>query len=760
MPYLALTLSGQPVDLPPDAEVALSYRANDLRTLDSREGAFSEQFTLPRTARNAAVLGSPHVLDNQSTAPYRLLPAVLTSPGGTELLRGFAVVERASGDGYDVTLTDALGGLCAQVGNHSLRSLNLSAYDHPYSMAVAQISQARAYTQGYAYALADAGTLAGRAVDTGVLWTELVPAVFYHAVLTALVARALPGYRLTGTLLNDPLYQALVLPRATPFPQLRPAVTAPYAVRVRSQGDHLERAPAGSFSFPLIPFTQQLEGTARGWTEYQHYHTPPFPADIRVTARLLVRLDAANVASSFALVKAAVRVVDVADTTGRYQQEQIVLEAVGSYFAVLTASQPAGFRAMDFDFTLPAHPAGRQLAVQLRLEGGAGLVVGAGSVIAFAVGPRTYPTAPVHLDASLPDISQADWLKLLVTQGNVLIQADAANRTVRFDLFNTLEANRGRAVDWTDRLDTTTAPSTAFTLGEYAQTNTFNYDAPPKQYDELLLGAPAALGHGTGILYVPNATRPATAEGYAAPVVLPLARPTMGGAASLLWLPQLAEADPRRPAQPWKAGQPYTAGDYPVIYRGETWACGLDAALARTVAGSPPQGGPVTVETGPAHTPQISAAWQRLPYAVANDELPAVCVLVPAPAIPGLKVRDDAPGTAAFFPAVALSRAGLEWDALLPRYHAGLQRLLARCRVITVNLRLRAVDIAALDYARPIRLDAAHLPGYGQVSGLFYLNHIDQYRPGSTGAVAVELVLLGAPIAGLAPAAAVPVLPV
>ena len=74
---LTLTLDGQPVDLPTDAAVALSYRSSDLRRLDSREAAFSETFALPLTATNARVLGTPHALSSQASSPYRRMPAVL-----------------------------------------------------------------------------------------------------------------------------------------------------------------------------------------------------------------------------------------------------------------------------------------------------------------------------------------------------------------------------------------------------------------------------------------------------------------------------------------------------------------------------------------------------------------------------------------------------------------------------------------------------------------------------------------------------------
>ena len=751
MPYLTLTLSGQLVDLPADAAVALSYRANDLRQLGSREAAFSEQFTLPRTARNVAVLGAPHALDSQTLAPYRLLPAVLTSPGGTELLRGFGILE-AAGDGYDITLTDAVGGLFAQVGERPLRTLDLSAYDHPYSLATTQAGQLR--EDGYTYVLADDGRLSERDPAAGVLWYELTQAVYYRAVLAAIIAAALPGYRLTGALLTEPRFLAAVLPRATPTPRLREAATAPYAVQVRTLAARREFDPGTGTggSYPLIPFPQQLAGDTLYFNGTEFY-TPHFPADIRVSARLLVRLDAEHVPpgpNPRAVV--AVRIVDSTDPAATSVHEQVLY--AGLLLGSVAAQQGSALRPVEFDFTLPFHPTSRRLAVQLRLEGGAGLTIGAGSTLRFAAGERVYPGAPVHLDASLPDISRADFLALLLNQFNAVIQADAATQTVRFDLFNDLEKRRGEAVDWSDKIDFQARPALAFRLGDYAQANTFAYAEAPAQYEELLIGAPAALAPGSGSLPVPNQTLPPVAEAYAGPVLLPLPHPALRGTLALPWLPQSTDPTPAAPAAPYEPARAYVGGNA-VAYGAVRWRCLLGENRS-TSPGTPPRLAPVPVRLA-LGVLTSALAWELVPYATANEELPTCALLAPAPLAPDLLVRADAPAPASFAPLRTLTRAGLTFDALLRDYHEGLRRALDPCRVLTLPLRLNPLDIAGLDFARPVRLDVAHVPGYGQLKGLFYLNDVDQYQPASRAAVPVTLLALGDAVPGLAPAAIIPI---
>ena len=743
---LTLTLDGQPVDLPADAAVALSYRSSDLRRLDTREAAFSETFALPLTAQNARVLGTPHALSSQTRSPYRRLPAVLRA-NGVPVLRGVAVLE-ASEAGYEITLLDDTADLFGRVGDSGLRELDLSALDHPYDMASVQAASASGPALGYAYALADDGRLTARDPAVGLLWHELTQVVPCRTVLDAIVARALPGYALAGSLLSDATFAAAVFPRATATPRLRESARAPYAVRALRPAPVREHDAGSGKYYPLVPFPRQLTGDAAHF-DGTSFTTPPYPADIRVSARLLVRVDAEFATAAVANAVAAVRVVDAADAAGVAVYEQVLAEGSGIFFAVAVSQQAPGLRVLEFDFTLSAHPASRQLAVQMRLENGAGLTIGADSTIGFTVGERTNAGAPVHLDASLPDISQGDALKLFCNQYNVLIHVESAARTVRFDLFNELERRRGEAVDWSAKFDHGPRPRLEYRLSGYAQRNTFAYQPAPAAYDALLLAAPPELATGMAALPVPDETLAVTAEAFAAAVLLPLAHPALNGAADLLWLPFVSDPTPTVAPTRYNAGTAYK-GPARVFYGGRLWRLLLVGDL-ETVAGTPPRLTPVPVKLFFAQTMQV--AWAVEEYTSANDELPTVATLL-ASAPLGLLVYDDAPASTSFAVTLALSRAGLSFAELLPAYHEGIARILSRVQLLAGSFLLNATDIAALDFGRPVYLNVRWLPGYGELRGYFYLNLIDQYRPGNPGPVRCELIRLGDPVAALAAAVA------
>lgn len=747
MPYLTLELLGFPVDLPGDAAVALSYRANDLRSLDSREAAFSETFTLPPTAQNRQVLGAPHSLDSQTTTPYRLLPALLRSPGGAVLLDGFAIVELSHGAGYDVTLTDAVGGLFQLVGSRSLRELDLSQYDHTFTYANAQAASANDCTAGYCYVLSDDGRLTRRPATAGLLYYELTPAVYYDALLRAMLLDPLPpaplpadyvapfnplaGYTLAGTLLSEDRFRRAVLPQAGPYPQVRAGLLARSQAsgRVSEARVYTAQAPG---RYTAIQFEQTTDPGGNFFAGIE-FAPPTYYCDVtvHVSLRATVRHDPSfALAGDFValhLQDASVTTSDANSLVGRYDARRIHQGAIN-----LT---PLDISA-DYEVTIPvlAHnpSGGPLLALYLFADIGAEVTVLPGSSIRFTPGPRVYPGGPVALEAGLPALKQADLLKLICNQFNVIMQVDTVFKIIRFDLFNALEQHRDVAVDWGAKLDFTQPPRLSYVLGDYAQANTLAYDAPPEEYANEL-GTTALQNAAGGLLYVRNARLPASAEAYVAPVVLPQPHPTLSGAISTAWRPLLSEAKETRPAILWTDAIGYDENSPHIVHRGLAWK-----ALQNVTQGSPPPD---------ARHPET---WVPAPYEVLNDELPAVALvtrLLPAVAV----VHGDYPATDTFSPTLGLARTGFTFDALLSDYYAGLSAMLARVQVLTCEVKLNSLDISNLDFTRPIKIDIAHWPGYGKLEALGYLNLIDQYLPGQPGAVACTFVVLGDPVPGLAP---------
>ena len=734
---LTLTLDGQPVDLPADAAVALSFRSSDLRRLDTREAGFSETFALPLTARNARVLGAPHVLGSLTSSPYRKLPAVL-SFNDVPVLTGAAVLE-ASEIGYEVTLLDDTADLFGRIGNANLRELNLSDLDHPRTLPAIQAASTDMPGRGYVYALADTGRLAFAGTDARVAAYEQPASVYESALLTRIVAKALPGFALTGTLLTDPLFASAVLPAVLSMPRLRESYLAPYRVQVGTAADRVYSIPALTVTrqtvdleFPLV-----ATGSAAHYSANKTYTPPAHNVQVEIHGRLLVKNDGFK------------KYLALHGTNQGPTDYLWRVEIPGRIFA----ERNIAF-VISFSLTLPAYSFATYGPLTLRAtdaDNGSNppqsdpnihITVLANSSVTFAVAPLALSGAPVHLETTLPDLSQADYLKLLANRFNTTFAVDAAAKTVRFDLFNELERRRAEAVDWTRKLDYSQRPRLDYRLPDFAQQNVFRYKDAPDAYAPVfgsLSVAATAAQVGQAALLVPDTTLALRADTFTAPVILPALRDVCGGRARVVWLPTTPIPDPADPryATAWVFGAAYRTGDR-VTYVGRTWTC--------TRAG---YGVPTNYPNNLVNNSDWAADTPP------DTDAPAVAALFTLPPGPPLLSDDqlDATTPASYAAAVGLTRAGLSFTELFAAYHQGTASILQRVQLLTAYFTLHPTDIAALDFSRPVYLDVRWLPGYGELTGYFYLNLIDQYQPMRPGAVRCELLRLGEPIAGLAPAA-------
>lgn len=81
----------------------------------------------------------------------------------------------------------------------------------------------------------------------------------------------------------------------------------------------------------------------------------------------------------------------------------------------------------------------------------------------------------------------------------------------------------------------------------------------------------------------------------------------------------------------------------------------------------------------------------------------------------------------------------LSFEKLIPKYYSGLVVAFNRFKMIRLYLNLTAADINQIDYMKPIYLHFTS-DWIGQVNGYFYLNLVDQYKPGAGETTLVELV--------------------
>jgi hypothetical protein len=193
--------------------VAITRQDNDLTKPDTVQASFSTTIALPSDVATHARLSQPHLGTSLSTAPY-FGKACALEASGVEVLPGaqLRLDDYTPRTGYTGKLLAGNKSFYDLLGDKTLRELDLSAFDHDWSLAAVVAGAGHTnYRQGYVYDLYDRGlgappqppltsplyqagywpTVYARAVweaiflGAGVKWSGNLPAVFDTALLPA-----------------------------------------------------------------------------------------------------------------------------------------------------------------------------------------------------------------------------------------------------------------------------------------------------------------------------------------------------------------------------------------------------------------------------------------------------------------------------------------------------------------------------------------------------------------------------------------------
>lgn len=178
-----------------DDVVEVEKQIKLLESLDTSDGDFSYQFSLPKTINNLRILGNPQP-DNLNKQVYQRISTDLLNDSGAELFKGYIRVERL----YSMIDCSFFAGNNNWFGllADSLRALNWSEYDTELSQAT--ISAAIFSKEGVVFPLLDNGALVSR--GTAQLKVEDFVAGIYVKTVFAKIFQS-HGIKIQGELLNS-----------------------------------------------------------------------------------------------------------------------------------------------------------------------------------------------------------------------------------------------------------------------------------------------------------------------------------------------------------------------------------------------------------------------------------------------------------------------------------------------------------------------------------------------------------------------------
>lgn len=689
MKGIELYLNGLSADLSADVDLQLTYQVNDIRNLGSRESAFSETFTLPSTNRNNFILGNLRQTNSLSDIPYQAVPCKILADGNL-LLKGTAYVTEMQ-EGYSLSVIGKNADLFEMVKDKPLSAIDLSGMDHAWTNETVADKNHDDWSRGYVYPLINYGKFTSRYLEPGnVRFDELRPAVYLRTILELMCA----PYTLKGSFVDSTLYSRLILPFTNKTFQYREAYRVQFDTKVKMVQE-LSLPGIGTYYIKFDVTESDVSGLYfRGATPSDiSGYTVPFKGNYEVTAELILN----------ALVDPAVPTKAQIWVNGRPAYEVSVDINSGDNQTVKIEATAYNLSAGDVIYLAII----RQLS-PTALDQNTHILPG--STMDFTLQNVVYAGGQVQLDANLPDLTQDELLIDLFNIFNLVVQTDSVSKTIILDFQRDILSRT--PVDWSKKIDWIEQHKTVFALEGYAQTNKIAYEENERTD---LLGNPEQDSFN---LTVANQQLDKEKELFTAKLTNTETLPAFQGSTLLSYIPLFEQQVLNLTI--FKPGHTYLANEY-IYHPGNGFYWGALKDNPSPVFIYPP-----ATEWNLANESEV----------IKNLEAKPRIMLLQTRPNPIPVSYDFDPGTVHLLD-VEGTFDGLEAEQLKASYYPITQKMLDRSRMLVMNVRLNATDIAGLDFMRPILLN---IPERDNLGGLYYLNKINGWQPGFAGATEVELV--------------------
>ncbi|MGN6181025.1 MAG: hypothetical protein ACTHNW_17720, partial [Mucilaginibacter sp.] len=177
MNHIQLFLNDKPVDLSDDSPIALTFQINNLAEVQNQQGNTSNQFKIPLTQNNRAILGYADDITIESPGlpvqtPYSRMNARVIQNGIEVFPNAIAEINQIDSDTASVTILsgnvdffDSLGGQLADMGDSASQwsgygaNLVWEPFDHPWNLDSVAGSQRHTAEDGWIYPVIDYGNL-------------------------------------------------------------------------------------------------------------------------------------------------------------------------------------------------------------------------------------------------------------------------------------------------------------------------------------------------------------------------------------------------------------------------------------------------------------------------------------------------------------------------------------------------------------------------------------------------------------------------
>ena len=509
----SLTIGGVALDMAPDTVVQPNYQVSDLLDPLATKADYSPEFAVPGTNRNHSILGMAAYESSTARVPYKSISGVTLRSEGAEIMpRARLFVKGYDAGQYQLQLFAGNKRLVVALGEKTLRELDLSRFDHLWTLGnvASRATQAYRDANGWGYELFERGKpLNLLAVSP----YELSPTLSARLIWEQILMEA--GFGASDW--QSPLLDKLLVP------SVAAAVLSEDFRRARrlrvttkdgeqddgepssNRSDVVKTIPFGNSTLPIGTVAPIVPTVAGIYNPATYSYRADQTMYVRVEARTALKIIYSDIRLGRAQAEVELHIngVKVAsgDKTVAMDEyafsagivvERLLLKAGDVLSAVLRLSG-VGSAPIDkwgyeiFQFTVYRTPTGTVPEDKFQVE----------------VLEELPPGGLVKLADFLPDMRQLDFFKTLAQLGGLSVHTDLYEDYIFLSPSATICDNVSRALNWTSKRDTPDAPTgqpgkVTFQYGSYAQKNHFRY----------LEDEDVTKGYGDGVLLIDDTNLP------------------------------------------------------------------------------------------------------------------------------------------------------------------------------------------------------------------------------------------------------------
>jgi hypothetical protein len=471
---MILELNGIEIDVSQNNSFALSFSASKLQDIESRSGDFSTTFTLPLSNEVRRAIGYTNHLDSGSSLPYQVLDAKVFDKG-LLVFSGFAKISRIT-ENLELAVYSGNSNWIELIRDKKLNEVNYSTLNFTMNAANVQARRLNLDRSGIVYPNAFYGEFANPASP----WTfyDFFPAYYCNGLLLRIFLDI--GWSVAGDLFSNPKFLDSLVPFSGPKIGTDDEVILVVAdVNV----------PIGTVSGGAL--TTYL-GFNSG-TNFLNTVDMPTSNTISIGGAAKVRIHDDGYYTLAGTINCSL-------LSGTLQYSSVYLVPIGSgiEYELFVIANTTSLTDIGFGWDGFIKKGEYVLRFYYDLFGTSSFSITAGSILLivndsaslqpkqdFSYNLNVPEGFTVKLNKGLPNVLQTDFIKTIVNQFNVVIEADYINKVVKFNQFDNLETNKPLAKDWTHKVDLTEPIELEFEQDTYGQVNHLTYE--PDDADDYIV---------------------------------------------------------------------------------------------------------------------------------------------------------------------------------------------------------------------------------------------------------------------------------